>query len=123
MSTHKVLIVEDYASNAEMIAEAMVDAGFEVALLASATGFLKSVLEIKPDLIILDIKLPDGDGRNLCNEIYASDETAHIPVIIISAILESSFEDIPCPASAFITKPFDVDELVRRAVQMADRFN
>ncbi len=67
-----------------------------------------------PDLFILDVKLPDGLGTDLCNSIKKDDSTSHIPVIIISAHAKSDLVKKSCDADEFVAKPFDIDDVINK---------
>lgn len=60
------------------------------------------------DLYILDIRLPDGTGIDVCNDLKNNPETSHISVILMSAHAKVYEIDNYCKANAFVTKPFDI---------------
>lgn len=107
-----ILIVDDDDGILDAL-EVMLDLnGYNVE--TSSTGNrLKSLKkEGSPDLILLDVLLSGTDGRDLCKMVKASDETKHIPVIMLSAApdIESSIAN--CFADAFMPKPFEMNELL-----------
>jgi DNA-binding response OmpR family regulator len=110
----KILLVEDEADIRSIIEYILEERGYEVDSAATAAGFYERLNDHRPDLIILDIKLPDGDGRNLCKDVRAKGETSNVPVIMMSAHLRESeaLEDVP--ANDFIPKPFDLDNFIER---------
>ncbi|MCF3107606.1 response regulator [Niabella sp. CC-SYL272] len=105
-----VLIIEDDEDIRYLIAYVLKKAQYEVRIGASA-GDLSSELSVKrPDIIILDIMLPDGNGVELCRKLKEDRLTRHIPVIIMSAHQFSNLEDA-C-ADDFISKPFSIKQIV-----------
>lgn len=69
--------------------------------------------KIKPDLIILDIMLPDGDGRDLLKQLRSDTKTENIPVLMISArYTEQNVEHGEFKPNGFLAKPFDIDNLL-----------
>lgn len=71
--------------------------------------------QVKPDLIILDIMLPDADGRDLLKLLRSDAQTEHIPVLMISArYTEENVEHGEFKPNGFLAKPFDIDDLLDR---------
>lgn len=70
-----------------------------------------------PDLILMDIMLPDGNGLEMCRDLYADKSAAHIPVVLMSAhTAEYQVHRENC-ARDFIAKPFDIDEFIARVAR------
>lgn len=71
--------------------------------------------QFKPDLIILDIMLPDGDGRDLLKTLRSDASTLHIPVLMISArYTAENVQHGEFKPNGFLAKPFDIDDLLDR---------
>jgi len=71
--------------------------------------------QFKPDLIILDIMLPDGDGRDLLTKLRSDAATLHIPVLMISArYTAENVQHGEFKPNGFLAKPFDIDDLLDR---------
>jgi len=71
--------------------------------------------DFKPDLLILDIMLPDGDGRMLLQQLRQKESTKHIPVLMISArYTKENLQNAEYKPNGFLAKPFDIDELLDR---------
>ncbi|WP_025144268.1 PleD family two-component system response regulator [Pedobacter jeongneungensis] len=114
----KILILEDYYSNAEMIADLFSGEGHQVSILSSGEGFMQKALFFHPDLVIMDIKLDGYDGRDFCNAMAANAQLKSIPVVTISAILESELKDIPYHPAYHYSKPFDINKLYHDAMKI-----
>ena len=107
-----ILIVDDSINNIELLSDILVD-DYEVLFATSGQQALNKTLELLPDLILLDIVMPEVDGYELIKILKASSKTAHIPVIFITA--KSSTEDMitgfKLGAVDYISKPFTVEEV------------
>ncbi|MFH1826664.1 MAG: response regulator [bacterium] len=111
----KILIIEDTQEFSLMIQLHLEKAGYETELAFDGETGLKKALELKPDLIILDLKLPVLDGFKVCERLKASPEHKNIPIIMLT-VRDSKFEKetgLALGASAYMTKPYDPKELIR----------
>jgi DNA-binding response OmpR family regulator len=115
-----VLIIEDEADAAELFAEMMRVSGFRVLKTFSSTPAISLITEAKPDLVILDIMMPDISGLDILREMRQDPALASVPVIVVSA--KSLPADIKsgmqAGASTYLTKPVGFLEL-REAVERA----
>lgn len=70
------------------------------------------------DLVVMDVKLPDGNGMNLCHRVKTSGKFASVPVLMMSA--DATFRDVErfCWADDYIPKPFDIREMVRKVTKL-----
>lgn len=116
-----VLIIEDEADAAELFAEMMRVSGFRVLKTSSSTPALSLITTEKPDIIILDIMMPDVSGLDILRQIRHDTELADIPVVVVSA--KSMPADIrigmEAGASTYLTKPvgfLELKEAVERAL-------
>ena len=110
----EIFIVEDDDGIRELIEFLLVSEQYSVKTFPTARSFHEAVPNEVPDLFLLDIMLPDGNGLDLCKGLKKDETTRDVPVILMSA-----HADINKRAGAddFIAKPFDVDELLRRIQQ------
>lgn len=108
----KVVIVEDDQDIRELVEFILTNADFEVTGYDRVAKFWVGLGSAKPDLIVLDIMLPDGNGLDICRELQSAGQTADIPVVIMSAAYEGIRPE--CAKAAFIKKPFDVYDFVSR---------
>jgi len=108
-----ILVIEDDDQTARWLRIYLERAGYGVSR-ACSLGEGRTLLERgEADLVILDLLLPDGDGRDFCREVRASSD---IPVIVVTALSsrDARLEGLSGGADDFITKPFDPDELILR---------
>lgn len=119
MRKKKILVVEDQESLLELESILLSSQGYEVKGVRDGLAALEAVADMHPDLVILDIGLPEIDGYEVCRRIKSKGETRHIPVIMVTA--RRSREDLlkieEVGADWYIPKPFKsalVIETVRR---------
>jgi DNA-binding NtrC family response regulator len=118
-SRPRLLIVDDEKSLREMLGLLFHKQGFEVLSAANYTEGVAAALRSSPDVILCDIKMPDGNGLDLLRKV--KEEQEHIPIIMITAhtSTQDAVDAMKAGAVDYIAKPFDNDELVlivRRAV-------
>ncbi len=108
MTKKKILVVEDEESLLRLERILLTSKGYEVRGVADGQAALDAVAEESPDLVLLDIMLPELDGFEVCRRIKETAETRHIPVIMLTA--KKSREDMArgekVGADGYITKPF-----------------
>jgi DNA-binding response OmpR family regulator len=114
----EIFIVEDDDGIRELIEFLLVSEQYAVKTFPSAKAFNKIVPKETPDPFLLDIMLPDGNGLDLCNKLKKNNVTSDIPIVLMSA--HADLNRTTCEADDFITKPFDVDELLKRIQQHLD---
>jgi len=111
-----ILIVDDTLANLRLLTGLLMQEGFSVRPVPDGRLALKSALAQPPDLILLDIMMPDLSGFEVCAELKAHEATRHIPVIFISALNEV-FDKVHAFAVGgvdYITKPFQTEEVLAR---------
>jgi len=108
----QVAILEDNPNIRELIQYILEDNEIDVIGFESAADFLSALAEISPNLFILDIMLPDGNGIDICRQLKSNEATRETPIVMISA----HFNEFPldCDAADFIEKPFDIDNFLSR---------
>ncbi|MBW4889421.1 response regulator [Mucilaginibacter sp. HMF5004] len=107
----KIIVIEDNHDILDMISYILEDEGYEV-LPSLNSEPLKDIETSKPDLILLDDWLPDSYGHRLCATLKQNPVTAHIPVLLISSVINLPELAKKANADGFITKPFDIDHLI-----------
>lgn len=118
MKSKRVLIIDDEQSLLESLEMFFSDGGYEVACAGSAREGLENTSTFHPDVIILDIRLPDKDGFQVIEELRRQKNPT--PIIMITAFhdMETTIKTVKLGAFEYIPKPIDVDEL-ERAVRKA----
>jgi two-component system sensor histidine kinase/response regulator len=118
-----ILVVDDQPINVQLLKRKLERVGMQVTTASNGLEALEQVKLKRPDLILLDLMMPDMDGIEVCQRLQASSETRSIPVIFVTArtTKESKIEGLGVGAVDFITKPIDLDETVAR-VQTQLRF-
>src|SRR5690606_16071964 len=123
MASPNILVVDDQPINVQLLKRKLEREGIRVTTAYNGIEALKSVAAEKPDLILLDVMMPDMDGIEVCQRLQSNEETRSIPVIFITARTskEGKLEGLGVGAVDYITKPIDLDETVAR-VQTQLRF-
>ena len=111
-----VYCVEDDSHIAELVQYTLKSTGFETMWFENGADFFKEISENLPDLILLDIMLPDMDGMEILKRLKDNAETASVPVILLTAKGNrmDKVKGLDSGADDYITKPFDILELVSR---------
>jgi len=112
----RIAIVEDEVELASLIEYNLTRQGYQVLILGGARGTLKALEQYKPDLILLDVMLPDADGFELCRQIRQSSLLGRIPVVFLTARSEEVDRvlGLEIGGDDYMTKPFSPRELVAR---------
>ena len=111
-----ILIVDDLPENLQLLSDALLKLGYTVRSVTSGRMALKTVQVKRPDVILLDVKMPEMDGYQVCKILKHNENFNSIPVIFISA-LDDVFDKITAFKSGgidYITKPFQIEEVVAR---------
>jgi len=103
----RILVVDDNEDILDMVKEVLTYEDYEVFCIKSTVSFDEHVSKWKPDLIVLDIRLADGDGGELCKKLKSNSLTQHIRVILYSAYISGRKDLASYSAYAFIAKPFE----------------
>lgn len=119
----KIFIVEDDSNIREIETFALKNSGYLVEGFETAGDFFKRIQEKKPDLILLDIMLPDIDGLDILRKLRTTPETRKIPVIMVTAKTTEidKVKGLDMGADDYITKPFGVMELISRVKALLRR--
>jgi len=119
---HRILIVDDVAENVELLDTYLQSSGYEVLTAASGHEAIRITYDKRPDLILLDIMMPDMDGFEVLRRLRRNDPSGETPVIFLTALSGEGYEarGLELGAVDYITKPFDIQELrlrVRNALR------
>jgi DNA-binding response OmpR family regulator len=114
MDKKRILIIEDEGDQTILIQMRLETMGYEVLTAAKGQIGLDLATKEQPDLVILDIMLPDLDGFIVCQKLKESPETKHIPIFIITAMGTDDLERKckSCGADHMIRKPYDAKDLL-----------
>lgn len=114
--TKEILIVEDTLESLALLNDLMVSAGYSTRQAQDGEMALFSLRNKKPDLILLDVRMPVMDGFEVCRELKKDPDTADIPVIFLSALQdkEARIQGLKLGAVDYIGKPYDPDEVLLR---------
>jgi two-component system alkaline phosphatase synthesis response regulator PhoP len=112
----RILVVEDDPDIAELVARYLDKAGFATERVASGREALQAIAAKPPDLLVLDLMLPQVDGLEVCRLLRANEKTAAIPIIMLTARAEESerIVGLELGADDYLAKPFSPNELVAR---------
>ncbi|MEM9542938.1 MAG: diguanylate cyclase [Cyanobacteria bacterium P01_E01_bin.42] len=111
-----ILIVDDLPENLRVLSQMLSENGYKVRKAINGKIALRAAKSSAPDLILLDIKMPDMDGYEVCSQLKADPETLEVPVIFISALDEvlDKVKAFQMGGIDYITKPFQVEEVIAR---------
>ena len=118
-----IYIVEDDESIREIEAIALKNSGHEVCTFSNATAFYNKLSGILPDLLVLDVMLPDSDGNTIVKKLRAMPETKNLPIIMVTAKTSEVdlIRGLDNGADDYIKKPFSVMELITRVKTLLRR--
>jgi DNA-binding response OmpR family regulator len=119
----RVMIVDDDPAALRMMEYVFDRADYEVHLAANGPEALSKLNQARPDLIILDVMMPDLSGLEVCQRLRTQPVSAHLPIIILSAKdqLEDKVNGFEAGADDYVAKPVDPQELLARAKALLHR--
>ena len=111
-----IAVLEDEVDIADLVSIHLKKSGFRVEAFENVKSFFKAIAKKRPDLVILDIMLPDMDGYEVCKELKKNDAYSDIPIIMLTAKGEEidKILGLELGADDYVTKPFSPKELVSR---------
>ena len=112
----KILVVDDDPVNLKMASSVLAKEGFAVLTAENGLLALSAVQDSKPDLIVLDVMMPELNGYEAAAKLRKDPETAHIPIILLTALdsIEEKIKGFEAGADDYMAKPFQPEELVAR---------
>jgi two-component system cell cycle response regulator len=107
--TARILVVDDIRTNIKVLEAKLTSEYYEVIAASNGPEALESAVSQKPDLILLDVMMPGMDGFEVCRRLKANPDTAHVPVIMVTALgdPEDRVQGLSAGADDFLTKPVD----------------
>jgi len=121
VAQRRVLVVDDDASIQGFLAEALADEGYDVRTADNGREALAVLRVWRPDLILLDLMMPEMDGWTFRAEQRALPDAEAVPVIVLSATRELAAKAEGLAAAAVFAKPFDLDRLLSTIDGLTDR--
>lgn len=123
MAKQRICVIEDEDDIAELIRLTLEQARFETMLLRNGAQAIQKIKSFKPDLILLDLMLPDTDGLDICKSLKKDPVLSHIPVIMLTAkgTEMDRIVGFELGADDYIVKPFSTRELVLRIKAILSR--
>jgi DNA-binding response OmpR family regulator len=109
-----ILVVDDVPQNVRLLEAVLVSQGYDVVSANDGNAALELVASAKPDLVLLDVMMPPPDGYEVCRRLREVEETAVLPVIMVTASTTEKTKVIQAGADDLIAKPFNHDELLAR---------
>lgn len=119
----RVLVVDDEPSIRQLVATVLRYEGFVVETAATGRAALVQVQRFDPQLVVLDVMLPDIDGREVLRRLHMS--SSHLPVIFLSALdgVDDRVQGLTSGGDDYLVKPFSIDELVARVRSVLRRYS
>ncbi len=116
VSTRCVLIAEDDDRMARMLATALRQEGFQAHRVRDGVEALNYILSDKPDVVLLDRRLPRLSGDEVCQMVRKAESVRHTPIVFISGLVSvaNRLEAFQLGADDYVTKPFALDEVLAR---------
>jgi two-component system, OmpR family, response regulator RegX3 len=118
----RVLVVEDEQSIVAPFVHALARNGFDPAVARTAADALRMARELAPDVVLLDLTLPDGDGRDVCRELRRE---SNVPIIMLTArgTQTDRIVGLELGADDYVVKPFAIDEVIARIRAVLRRYH
>ena len=109
-----ILVVDDDPGMLDFLRQSLQPEGFTVSTAASSLDGINQAIILQPDLILLDLRMPDRDGTTVCSVLRSNPKTQHIPIIMVTGVLSPSRlrESMDAGADDFVYKPVDLADLL-----------
>ncbi|XGW00427.1 MAG: EAL domain-containing protein [Leptolyngbya sp. BL-A-14] len=116
MTRADILVVDDTPQNLRLLSNILTKEGYQVRQALSGKMAMTAIHAVPPDLILLDIMMPDMDGYTFCQTLKANAETAAIPIIFLSALTDGTdkAKAFTVGGADYISKPFHLEEVIAR---------
>ncbi|MBI3548662.1 MAG: response regulator transcription factor [Elusimicrobia bacterium] len=126
MAKHKILAIDDEISVCDLYEKGLTALGYEVTCAPSARRAREFLAKTKPDLILMDIMMPDQDGISLTRELREQADTSSIPIMVVSGLSDAATlnDALLFGAVDYLVKPFEIEVLkskIERALSMAEK--
>ena len=113
---NRILVVDDTPANIQMLASTLKERGYQISVATNGRQALDVVDRVKPDLILLDVMMPEMDGFETCRRLKSTEQTSQIPIIFLTAKTETTdiVQGFELGAVDYVAKPFNSHELLAR---------
>jgi len=114
---YRILTIEDSPIMRQLLRQLLSGEGYECLTASDGLSGLKSCAKNKPDLILLDVNLPDGNGIDFCRRIKSDPAASHIPVLLLTGearAVDNRVDGFEAGADDYVIKPFNTKELLSR---------
>ena len=107
--TGRILVVDDQPLNVKLLEAKLTSEYYDVLTARGGAEAIRMAVEERPDLILLDVMMPDMDGYEVCRHLREQPETMHIPIVMVTALSDTADRVVGLEAGAddFLTKPVD----------------
>ncbi|MDD2734142.1 MAG: response regulator [Desulfuromonadaceae bacterium] len=114
--SHTIFVVDDDLFSQQLLGDTLARNGYATRHFSDGTTALQAAREEPPDLVLLDVMMPDLDGFEVCRLLKESEATRHIPVVLVTCLNEKvmKLQGMAAGADDFISKPFDATEILLR---------
>jgi DNA-binding response OmpR family regulator len=116
----RICVLEDNIEILDILTIIFEEGNYDVYGFSTVASFLLNVSGLNPDICLLDVMLPDGNGLKVCAQVRGNDVTSHIPIVMMTAGADLSNPGTECVAEDFIAKPFDIYNLYERVNQLVN---
>jgi len=115
-SSNRILVVDDTPANIQSLAAILKEGGYQISVATNGKQALEALARVQPDLILLDVMMPEMDGFETCRRIKASEQWRQIPIIFLTAKTETTdiVQGFESGAVDYVAKPFNAHELLAR---------
>lgn len=116
----RILLVDDNTELLDLLRESLKSAGYSIATATDGVEALKKANSLEPDLIVLDLVLPELDGFAVCETLKKAHNTASIPVILLTGLSSqfARFAGLESGAAEFVTKPVSPKQLISKIQEL-----
>lgn len=123
MAKKKILIADDEKMILKVIESRLKANRYDVVTAEDGEEALAKIFKVRPDLIILDLAMPKKNGYQVSSEVRKHPETAHIPIVILSAWVRDKAGENTALADVYVTKPFEAEHLLEVIRKLLDNPN
>src|SRR5512138_2389369 len=115
-TSHRILVVDDTPANILSLAAILKEKGYQISVATNGKQALDALARVRPDLVLLDVMMPEMDGFETCRRIKASEQWRQIPIIFLTAKTEVAdiVQGFELGAVDYVAKPFNAHELLAR---------